>query len=182
MSSGRTSRDIGKRRPRRSVLGLKQATSAVCRAIVGGALVWSCASKLVYPDRFVDHVLAFSVTGLVVSQWVAVFLPVLELVLGMALLLRIASRGAFILSSGLLAFFIFLQSWALIYGKAVPCGCFSVGLDQAPINWLSWLRTVGLFIASIIGLWMSLPLRGSTAATAEDKAAQRPVSAAIGST
>ncbi|MEU0535978.1 MauE/DoxX family redox-associated membrane protein [Amycolatopsis tolypomycina] len=98
-------------------------------ARLGLAAVWlvSGAIKLADPGQTLIAVQAYQVLPGALENVVALALPLLELVLGLALLAGLATRWAAAASLGLLVVLIagIAQSWAR--GLSIDCGCFGGG-------------------------------------------------------
>ncbi|SEB32312.1 Methylamine utilisation protein MauE [Amycolatopsis tolypomycina] len=98
-------------------------------ARLGLAAVWlvSGAIKLADPGQTLIAVQAYQVLPGALENVVALALPLVELVLGLALLAGLATRWAAAASLGLLVVLIagIAQSWAR--GLSIDCGCFGGG-------------------------------------------------------
>ena len=107
----------------------------MCRLAVGGVFIYASLDKLAHPEAFAQAIHYYRmVPGVLLHPW-AHFLPVLEMVLGCALVLGLWRRGAALLSGGLIVVFMIAITTALIRGLDISCGCFNtdgghgVGLD-----------------------------------------------------
>ena len=107
----------------------------LCRLAVGGIFVYASLDKLTHPAAFAQVIHYYHlVPAALLHPW-AHFLPVLELVLGTALILGLWRRGAALLSAGLVVMFMVAITAALARGLDISCGCFhtdgghGVGID-----------------------------------------------------
>jgi len=92
------------------------------RFILSAIFMWSGVSKLTDPQSFAVIIAAY---GLIPDSWVlsvSVFLPLIELIGGVGLLLDL--RGSLTTISGLLVLFILILGYGIWMGLDVDCGCF----------------------------------------------------------
>jgi len=105
----------------------------ILRLIVGGVFVYASLDKIANPGDFAQSVFYYRMVPLPLLHPFAMFIPWLELVLGLALILGFWRRGAALLTAGLLLVFIIAIIAALARGLDISCGCFgtghTVGLD-----------------------------------------------------
>ncbi len=97
------------------------------RLAVGGMWIWAGLVKLPDPASSVESVRAYALLPESLVEPVGYLLPVVEVVLGVALVLGLMTRGAALLSAGLLLVFIggIISVWAR--GMEINCGCFGDG-------------------------------------------------------
>ena len=84
--------------------------------------LWSGISKLLSPKEFAVIIDSY---GLVPEAWImplAVFLPLLEIIFGLGLLLDI--KGSLLGITGLLMLFVVILIYGIRLGLDVDCGCF----------------------------------------------------------
>jgi uncharacterized membrane protein YphA (DoxX/SURF4 family) len=119
------------------------------RLAFGAVFLFASFGKLTDPDRFAIQVVRYQILSPRASATVAEILPWLEFLLGLCLILQIASQGTWLLASLLLACFTFARLWVLHRGLSIDCGC---GLLEATIT---PLNTTVTFIATSIAfaLW-----------------------------
>ena len=107
----------------------------LCRLAVGGIFVYASLDKLAHPEGFAQAIHYYHLVPAVLLHPWAHFLPVLEMVVGSALVLGLWRRGAALLAGGLTLVFMIAVTAALIRGLDISCGCFhtdgghDVGLD-----------------------------------------------------
>jgi putative oxidoreductase len=92
--------------------------------IVAGAMKWGD------PASFQQSILAYQVLDYPTSFVVAHFLPSLEIMLGIGLILKRSRVPALWLMGSLLLVFVVLLSWTWWLGIDVDCGCLG------PIDWV----------------------------------------------
>jgi uncharacterized membrane protein YphA (DoxX/SURF4 family) len=84
--------------------------------------LWSGISKLMAPKEFAVIIDSY---GLIPEAWImlmAIFLPLLEMIFGLGLLLDI--KGSLAGITGLLVLFVVILSYGIRLGLDVDCGCF----------------------------------------------------------
>ncbi|MCZ7645070.1 MAG: DoxX family membrane protein [Planctomycetota bacterium] len=95
----------------------------LCLAL-GGVLAYAGLSKLGDPHAFARQIAQYRLLPAQASQALAVTLPWLELVCGLALALGLWVRPAALVSAALMAVFAAAVVSALARGLDISCGCF----------------------------------------------------------
>ncbi len=123
----------------------------LARLALAGVFVTAALQKIADPLAFVNAVDAFRVVDARLSDWVALCLPWLELVVGVGILLPVIRRASGALIGLLLLFFIALHLSAWARGLDISCGCFvaETGEASADYRWLI-LRNLLLMGAVIL--------------------------------
>ncbi len=96
----------------------------VFRLILGGLFVYAGVVKVLDPLDFAQNIRNYDLVGPSLSFIAAIVLPWLEVLAGACLVAGIWKRGAALVISGLLVFFIVLTVVTMIRGLDVDCGCF----------------------------------------------------------
>jgi uncharacterized membrane protein YphA (DoxX/SURF4 family) len=96
----------------------------VARLVVGGIFVYAAASKVGDPAGFAQAVHNYRLVPLPLLHAFALFLPGLELLAGLGLLLGLAPRGAALICLGMSIMFTFAVGSALARDLDISCGCF----------------------------------------------------------
>jgi uncharacterized membrane protein YphA (DoxX/SURF4 family) len=94
------------------------------RIVLGGLFVYAGITKALGPLDFAQNIRNYRLVGQGLSFVAAVILPWLEILAGLALAAGVWKRGAALLVSGLLVFFIVLILVTMVRGIDVDCGCF----------------------------------------------------------
>ncbi|MFL6106922.1 MAG: DoxX family protein [Marmoricola sp.] len=128
----------------------------LARLVVGGVWLWAGVLKVGDPASSVSAVRAYQLLPYDLAETVGRVLPVLEVVLGAAVLLGLVTRVSGAVSVLLqLAFIIGISSvWAR--GISISCGCFGDGgADPNAISSypLEIARDVALLLASAYLVW-----------------------------
>lgn len=121
----------------------------ILRMVLGFILIWAALDKIRHPYQFLGNVYDYEMLG---PRWglaVAIFLPWLELGLGICLLSRVLVGGAFLCSGALMSVFAYAQIWAIYSNLQISCACFSQSSGVA-VNYATLTRTfVLLFLAAV---------------------------------
>ena len=96
------------------------------RWILGLTFIYASYQKILAPADFAKIVYGYDLFPHAVINLIAIVLPFIELVAGLALILGIYPRSAVLILNGMLVAFIIVLSINLIRGHEFDCGCFSV--------------------------------------------------------
>jgi putative oxidoreductase len=94
------------------------------RVVLGGLFIYAGIVKVVDPLGFAQDIRNYRLVGQSLSFIAAVVLPWLEILAGALLVAGIWKRGAALVVTGLLVFFIVLTLVTMARGLDVDCGCF----------------------------------------------------------
>ena len=127
------------------------------RIFLGGLFIYAGAEKLSDPGSFSDAIASFSILPLYLVNFTVLSLPVLEIVLGLMLLVPVATSlriGAFgLILMNLLFIGILISVW--MRGIQADCSCFGFDFPLPP-HWkipAAILRDI-LFLTMAVFLWM----------------------------
>jgi hypothetical protein len=121
---------------------------AIARWIVGGVFIAASVHKIYDPDAFALSIHRYQVVPSDLINLMAIYLPWLELLAGLALILAPRwRRGSIVILSALLVVFTLAIGLNIARGINVACGCFSSNPGAMHTNWLAILRN-----ASLMGL------------------------------
>lgn len=140
--------------PRGERNGLRLTVLVAC-LVVGAVFIRASLPKIHDPNAFALAVFHYQACP---DRWinlVALFLPWLELVCGVAVLVLPRFRvAAGIWIAAMLVLFAGLQISTIVRGIDISCGCFSVGEEAGRIGWLNVARNAGLLVATLwIVVW-----------------------------
>ena len=99
------------------------------RIIVGGIFLISGLAKIADPVRFLLTLREFQLLPRVLESFLAVYIPWLEFLLGLCMVLGILHRTASLMIAGLNGFFIVAIGSVMVRGIEVDCGCFGLLAD-----------------------------------------------------
>ncbi len=96
------------------------------RWILGLTFIYASYHKIIAPADFAKIIYGYDLFPQDFINLIAIILPFVELVSGLALILGIYPRSAVTIINGMLLAFIIVLSINLIRGHEFDCGCFSV--------------------------------------------------------
>jgi uncharacterized membrane protein YphA (DoxX/SURF4 family) len=117
------------------------------RLILGGLFVYAGAVKVLDPLDFAQNIRNYQLVGQPLSFVAAIVLPWLEILAGLALILGVWTRGAALVVTGLLVFFIVLTAVTMVRGLDVDCGCF--GSLSRKSGWGVILEDLGMLVLGL---------------------------------
>ncbi|MBF0549988.1 MAG: DoxX family membrane protein [Deltaproteobacteria bacterium] len=124
-----------------------------CRLLVGMVFILAAWPKISHPEAFARLVYNYRLLPDGAVNLVAIILPWLELVMGLAFVFGIWSRAASLVIILMMIVFIGAMGSALIRGLNVQCGCFSVQKGEGQLTWLSLLRDGGVILPALQVAW-----------------------------
>jgi len=99
------------------------------RTVVGGIFLVSGLAKIADPVRFLLTLREFQLLPGALESFLAVYLPWLEFLLGLCVVLGVLHRTASLMIAGLNGFFIVAIGSVMARGIVVDCGCFGLLAD-----------------------------------------------------
>ena len=129
----------------------------VFRVVLGGLFVYAGVVKIVDPLGFAQDIRNYRLVGQAISFAAAVVLPWLEIVAGAFLIAGVWKRGAALVITGLLVFFIVLTLVTMARGLDVDCGCF--GSLSRKSGWGVVLEDLGMLFLGLTCLFSRKPER-----------------------
>ena len=100
------------------------------RLILGYVFIYASIDKIIDPVSFSDIIDNYHITPVLLNNLFALFIPWLELIVGLCLIFNIKVHGASFLSILLLLWFIFILTQAILRGINVECGCFDLNTSN----------------------------------------------------
>ena len=94
------------------------------RLVLGGVFIWAGIIKISNPLVFAQDIANYQVFPQIISFFLALFLPWIEVICGVCVLTGILLRSSSAFLICLLVGFLFLIIVTLIRGIDVECGCF----------------------------------------------------------
>jgi putative oxidoreductase len=123
--------------------------------IIGGIFVYAGGIKVLDPIRFSNDIDNYKILPWTLAAGLGFYLPWLEILCGVALILRFFHRGGLSILTGLILIFIGATVAAKARGLDITCGCFG----HASAHWSfsqHLVLDVALFIALAALLWSEL--------------------------
>ncbi|GAB4198504.1 MAG: hypothetical protein OHK0013_07720 [Sandaracinaceae bacterium] len=121
----------------------------VLRLVVAAIFLFAAAPKLLDPVAFARDIDNYRMVpdGLIGS--LAITLPVVEILVGLALVTGILARGAAVVAGAMLVAFAAGMVQAILRGIDLDCGCFGQ-LAEAHVTWWSVARNVMLLAFTVV--------------------------------
>ncbi len=117
------------------------------RLCVGGFFLYASMSKIVYPAQFAEATADYRLLPYWLLNPVAVFLPWVEFVCGLFLVIGFTSRASVVFIGLLLVMFNIMVLINMYWGASISCGCYdTVG---EPIGWKKIAENILLLIFTI---------------------------------
>jgi len=95
------------------------------RWILGLTFIYASFHKIISPADFAKIVYGYNLFPEIFINLIAITLPFLELIAGLALIICVYPRSAAVIINGLLLAFIVVLAINLVRGHEFDCGCFS---------------------------------------------------------
>ena len=128
------------------------AITTLLRVGLGIMFLISSIAKIRMPHDFLGSVYDFEIVGPKLGILIATVLPWLELFVGTCLIGGVFISGALLLSAVMAIMFVIVISSAVVKGLNISCGCF--GSSQSLLDYFTILRSVAIFIVTMIG-WLT---------------------------
>ncbi len=126
------------------------------RVVLGALFIYSSMDKIANMSAFAEIILNYRILPVQLVNLLAIFLPWLELLVGIFLVVGRFQRASLIIYSTLLVVFIVALSQALLRGLDISCGCFSVEPSTTSDVWLRIVEDIVLLFFSV-NLYLNLP-------------------------
>ena len=118
------------------------------RLILGFIFIYASYDKILDPEKFARDISNYHVVPFGLENTVAIFLPWLELFIGLGIITGVYINANVYISGGLLILFIILIAQAMIRGFNIDCGC---GLKEGEIiGWSKIIENTLLFASCYI--------------------------------
>ena len=132
---------------------ISQSLWPINRIILGTIFVYASWDKVLDPAAFAQVIANYQILPSFIVSVAAAFLPWLELICGICLIINYWSSGSALIISFLIAIFIGAMGFNIYRGMDVACGCFTLD-SQAPQNmWLYLMRDAVFLVMSIGALY-----------------------------
>ena len=121
--------------------------------IIGGIFIYAGVIKAMDPVAFANDIDNYKILPWPLVVRLAFYLPWLELLCGLALILRFFYRGGLFILTGLTFVFIAASVIAKVRGLDITCGCF--GHASKNWNFSGHLALDLAILAALSALWIS---------------------------
>jgi uncharacterized membrane protein YphA (DoxX/SURF4 family) len=122
----------------------------ICRLTLAIIFFYAGIEKFISPGDFAVAIYNYQLLPDGTINLSAIFLPWLEVLIAISLVVGIYTRGAALLSSLLFMTFATALAINLVRGLDISCGCF--GASSGNISWLYLARDLSLFCVSVFAL------------------------------
>ncbi|MCX6147065.1 MAG: DoxX family membrane protein [Candidatus Kapabacteria bacterium] len=127
----------------------------IFRLFLGGFFIVAGIAKIADPTHFSKEIINYNITPISIVNIIALFLPWLELIVGVLLAFGIKIKTNSIIIGVLLLIFILMVFSAMARGLNISCGCFGKASEQKT-GWGKVFENLGLMILCIY-LYFSNP-------------------------
>jgi putative oxidoreductase len=135
------------------VAGWRNIAWRIVGLAIAGLFIYAGVIKAFDPVQFASDIDNYKILPWPISVALAFYLPWLEILCGLALIVRLLYRGALSILAALIVVFTLATVAAKARGLDITCGCFG----HASQNWSypSHLATNLAILAALIVLWVS---------------------------
>lgn len=119
--------------------------------VVGGLFIWAGVEKIADPAQFARDIDNYKIVPWAVAVRMAFYLPWLEILCGLALVVRRLYYGGVSILTGLIAIFIAATVVAKARGIDISCGCFGHAGKNLSFAW--HLVIDFAIFAALLALW-----------------------------
>jgi uncharacterized membrane protein YphA (DoxX/SURF4 family) len=119
------------------------------RMVLGAVFVYASFDKMANPQAFADIIGNYHILPAQLVNPLAIFLPWLEFLTGLFLIIGKWAEGSLLIYSTLLIIFILALAQALVRGLDISCGCFSVNPSTTSDVWLRIIEDIAMLAVSI---------------------------------
>jgi len=124
------------------------------RLLVGGMYIAASFYKIIEPASFAKSIWQYHMVPGSLINLMALILPWLELLIGLAIIFGLAYRGAIWWANLLLVIFIVALAATIVRGIDIDCGCFKAGQSATGPAWTALLFDFGALLFAV-HLWLS---------------------------
>jgi len=126
------------------------------RVVLGALFIYSSMDKIANMPDFAKVILNYKILPVQLVNLLGIFLPWLEFVIGLCLVIGKFERASLIIYTAMLVVFMIALSQALIRGLDISCGCFSVEPSSTSEVWLRIIEDIVMLFFSV-NLYLNLP-------------------------
>lgn len=119
-------------------------------AVLGGLFIYAAWSKLPDPRPLVTIIWGYHLVPAGPANLMAIYMPWLELLVGLGLLVGFKRRAAAFWATALLGMFEVALVISALRGINVACGCFSTSSTDVHNAWFLVARDVPMLLAALI--------------------------------
>ena len=120
--------------------------------VLGGVFLYASFSKLLDPRPLVTIIWGYRILPAGPINLMAIYMPWMELLIGLGLLTGLGRRSAALWAMLLLVMFELALGVNAIRGVNVACGCFSSSAEDVHNAWVLVLRDLPMLLAALVML------------------------------
>jgi putative oxidoreductase len=139
--------------------------------VLGGLFLYAAAAKVVDPRPLITIIWGYRIVPPGPTNLMAIYMPWLELLVGLGLLTGFKRHAAALWATGLLSVFVLALLINALRGINVACGCFSTSAEDVQNAWLLVLRDLPMLLAALVMLFFP-PHASATAVQLRGRAGQ----------
>jgi len=124
------------------------------RLLIGGMYIAASFYKIIEPGSFAKSIWQYHMVPGSLINLMALILPWLEALIGLAIIFGLAYRGAIWWANLLLVVFIVALAATIVRGIDIDCGCFKAGKSATGPAWKALLFDLGAMLFGV-QLWLS---------------------------
>ena len=121
----------------------------VTRLLVGVIFIYASYYKIVEPAAFARSIWYYHMVPGTLINLMALFMPWLELVCGVCLILGVCYRGAIVIVNLMALVFLVALSTAIARGINIDCGCFKAAQASSESAWEALWFDLGLIVLTL---------------------------------
>jgi putative oxidoreductase len=124
-------------------------TVLLCQAVLALVLLAAALTKIGDAGTFARQIHYYRLVPFGLENLIAITLPWIELLMGLAILLRLDPRAGALAGAGLMGLFVLLVGISVARGLDIECGCFGTA-DASHVGVAKLLENTGLFAVAIV--------------------------------
>ncbi len=121
--------------------------------IIGGIFIYAGVMKIFDPVGFANDIDNYKILPWALTVRLAFYLPWLEILCGLAVILDLLYRGGLLILTMLISIFIIASVIAKARGLDITCGCF--GHASKYLSFFGHLALDFILLAALVALWFS---------------------------
>jgi uncharacterized membrane protein YphA (DoxX/SURF4 family) len=121
-----------------------------CQTAIALVFLLAALTKIGDAGTFARQIHYYRLVPFGLENLLAITLPWIELVMALAILLRIHPRAGSVAGAGLMALFLVVVGAAVARGLDIECGCFGTA-DAAHVGLAKLLENTGLLALAVVG-------------------------------
>jgi rhodanese-related sulfurtransferase/uncharacterized membrane protein YphA (DoxX/SURF4 family) len=146
------------------------------RLFLGGIFVYASYDKILHPVPFAEIVYNYQILPDLLVNLVSLFLPWIELLVGLSLILGIWLPGSVLICAFLLVVFFSTLVFNMSRGLDIDCGCFTTSIGSSSGGHMLWyLVRDGFFLFVALFLFFSFFILNTPSNPSFDRSRKRTV-------